>query len=293
MSSISASAALGVRILKSVNADLASTQNRIATGYKVNSAKDNAYAWGVAALLRSDIKGYQSVKASLAAPKATLDAAATGASEVADMLGDLKTQFAIANSAASTSGADYIGAVAQISALQSRINVVLNDSMQGSNLLNAAATTFNYTTSYRSDGTTTSGSVTTLDLDGTAAGMLGADVATTTGAANTSRSILTFLAAATRNSTDAPLLQAAISAAITTVTNYAATLNAASANIEGAQSLMDKLVSIKESAVSGLVDADMAEESAKLQALQIKQQLATQAISIANTTEQNVLRLFQ
>ena len=42
-----------------------------------------------------------------------------------------------------------------------------------------------------------------------------------------------------------------------------------------------------------LVDADMNEESTKLQALQVQQQLGIQALSIANSSSQSILRLFQ
>jgi flagellin len=45
--------------------------------------------------------------------------------------------------------------------------------------------------------------------------------------------------------------------------------------------------------IGQLVDADMNEESTKLQALQVKQQLGIQALSIANSSSQSILRLFQ
>ncbi len=54
-----------------------------------------------------------------------------------------------------------------------------------------------------------------------------------------------------------------------------------------------QLVDILKEGVGNLVDANLAEESAKLQALQIKQQLGVQALSIANAAPQSVLALFQ
>ena len=42
-----------------------------------------------------------------------------------------------------------------------------------------------------------------------------------------------------------------------------------------------------------LVDADMNQESTRLQALQVQQQLGIQALSIANSSSQSILRLFQ
>jgi flagellin len=48
-----------------------------------------------------------------------------------------------------------------------------------------------------------------------------------------------------------------------------------------------------ESGLGALVDADLAKESAKLQALQIRQQLGTQSLSIANQAPQSLLSLFR
>ena len=53
------------------------------------------------------------------------------------------------------------------------------------------------------------------------------------------------------------------------------------------------LAVIGNSRVGALVDTDMEEASARLQALQVQQQLATQALSIANQQPQNILALFR
>ncbi|MBT3536062.1 MAG: flagellin, partial [Rhodospirillaceae bacterium] len=53
-----------------------------------------------------------------------------------------------------------------------------------------------------------------------------------------------------------------------------------------------KLTDIQRAGVGNLVDADLAEESANLQAQQIKQQLGVQALSIANSSPQAILSLF-
>ena len=45
--------------------------------------------------------------------------------------------------------------------------------------------------------------------------------------------------------------------------------------------------------IGAMVDADMEEEAARLQALQVQQQLATQSLSIANQAPQNILSLFR
>ncbi|WP_062018294.1 flagellin [Aureimonas sp. AU4] len=85
----------------------------------------------------------------------------------------------------------------------------------------------------------------------------------------------------------------AVSGAISKVTSAAATLGAVSSRIDLQKTFVSKMMDTIDKGVSGLVDADMNEESTKLQALQVKQQLGVQALSIANQSAQNVLSLFR
>ena len=62
---------------------------------------------------------------------------------------------------------------------------------------------------------------------------------------------------------------------------------------ESQENFVSALIDANDRAVGALVDADMEEESTKLRALQTQQQLAVQSLSIANTSAQNVLSLFQ
>ncbi|MFD2237534.1 flagellin [Aureimonas populi] len=84
-----------------------------------------------------------------------------------------------------------------------------------------------------------------------------------------------------------------VSQAADSVTAGAANLGAVASRIELQQTFVSNLMDTIDRGVSGLVDADMNEESTRLQALQVKQQLGVQALSIANQSAQNVLRLFQ
>ncbi|WP_280137995.1 flagellin, partial [Aurantimonas sp. Leaf443] len=80
-----------------------------------------------------------------------------------------------------------------------------------------------------------------------------------------------------------------VNAAIDKVTSAAAGLGAVASRIDLQKTFVTNLMDTIEKGVSGLVDADMNEESTKLQALQVKQQLGVQALSIANQSAQNVL----
>ncbi|PSK80134.1 flagellin [Limimaricola soesokkakensis] len=73
----------------------------------------------------------------------------------------------------------------------------------------------------------------------------------------------------------------------------AASLGQAEKSIERQQSFLTELTDIQDAGVGRLVDADMEEEAARMQALQVQQQLASQSLSIANQAPQNILSLFR
>ena len=81
----------------------------------------------------------------------------------------------------------------------------------------------------------------------------------------------------------------AIDAAISSVSDKLAALGSVSKRIEVQSEFTTKLTDILKAGVGTMVDADLAEESAKLQSLQIKQQLGVQALSIANSGPQTIL----
>ncbi|MBC8130567.1 MAG: hypothetical protein H7Y08_09635, partial [Rhizobiaceae bacterium] len=84
-----------------------------------------------------------------------------------------------------------------------------------------------------------------------------------------------------------------VNTAITSVTEAASNLGSVASRIELQSSFVDTIIDTIEEGVSNLIDADLSEESTRLQALQTKQQLGIQALSIANASTQNVLALFQ
>jgi len=94
------------------------------------------------------------------------------------------------------------------------------------------------------------------------------------------------------NASGAATALASIDAAINSVTSSLASLGSSAKRIEVQSDFTIQLVDILKEGVGNLVDADLAEESANLQALQIKQQLGVQALSIANSGPQSILSLF-
>ena len=84
----------------------------------------------------------------------------------------------------------------------------------------------------------------------------------------------------------------AVDAALTAVTNYAATIGATQTRMTAANSFNSALTTNYTNGVSALVDADMNTASTRLQALQTQQQLGIQSLSIANQNAQLILKLF-
>jgi len=85
----------------------------------------------------------------------------------------------------------------------------------------------------------------------------------------------------------------AIESLLQTAVNAAADLGSAQGRLENQSNFITKITDALKSGIGTLVDEDMEEESARLQALQVQQQLGTQALSIANQSPQQLLSLFQ
>ena len=95
-----------------------------------------------------------------------------------------------------------------------------------------------------------------------------------------------------RKNSDIADLSALADDASAYLSGYQATLSTFSSGLESQVDFLDKLDKVKSSALSAIVDTDMEAESAKLTALQGKQQLAYQALAITNSSSQNILQLF-
>ncbi|WP_062018301.1 flagellin [Aureimonas sp. AU4] len=284
----SAAASSAVRVLQSVNRDLTQTQNRISTGYKVNSAADNASVWKAASGLRSDIKSYEAASSSMDFGKGVYEAAAASADAVVDILSEMKT-FLSTN--ASSDGTN-VAVNAQLSAMQARLKAVINDAAVGGVNLLKGDTMPAVISAFSSNGTLTAATaITTKDFLGTGVtGFTGEQNA----AFGTTASLLDTTITKILTATDK--ISGAVSQLTTVISNvadYSASLSGAAKSIQSSQDLMSKLADIKKTALGNMIDADYEAESSKLAALQVKQQLATQALSIANQSAQNVLRLFQ
>jgi len=265
-------ALIALQNLNATNSDLAVTQNRINTGKKVASVKDNGAIWAIAQGQRADIGALGAVKQSLDRGVAAVDVAIAAGETVSDLLLQLKEK-ALAATDASLKTAARAALNEDFKALRDQIaTVTTNAEFNGINLLKTGATGFNALANAQGNATITVGA------EVMALGSTTVSVATT-------QSIETL--------TKAAASLTAVNNSIDAVSGALARLGTKSKALTTHLSFVGKLTDSLESGVGNLVDADLAKESAKLQALQTKQQLGVQALSIANQTPQLVLSLFR
>jgi flagellin len=265
-------AMIALQNLNATNAELGTTQNRINTGKKVASAKDNGAIWAIAQGQRAEIGALGAVKQSLDRGIASVEVAMAAGETVSDLLLQMKEK-ALAATDASLKTAARAAMNEDFKALRDQIaSVTSNANFNGVNLLNAGATGFQALANAGGTGSLT------VAAEVMALGGANVTVATT-------QSIDT-LSKATASLT-------AVNTSIDRVSASLARLGTKSKALSTHQTFVGKLSDALEAGVGNLVDADLARESAKLQALQTKQQLGVQALSIANQTPQLVLSLFR
>jgi len=307
MSSImtNTSALTALQSLNATNKALETTQSRISTGYRVSSASDNAAYWSIATTMRSDNKANSVLQDALGLGAGKIDTAYTAMNSSIDVVDQIKEKVLLAK----TSSADDRAKIqTEITSLQAQLTDNIGGAnYAGSNLLKTDSTSTTDTkltvmTSYNRDST---GAVTTgtidvayddtrlIDSSTSKAGILDTEF-TTTGAGGATASILTLdVTGATLDSTDFDDMLTGIEAGLSDMATGAASLGAAKARVDMQKDFVSKLSDSIDRGVGQLVDADMNEESTRLQALQVQQQLGIQSLSIANSSSQQILSLFR
>jgi flagellin len=265
-------ALVALQNLNATNAELNVVQSRINTGKKVSSAKDNGAVWAIAQTQRSTSTALNAVKDSLQRGQSTIDVAIAAGESVSDLLGQMKEK-ALAASDATLDTASRTALNEDFKALRDQIaKAVSNADFNGSNMIKASGTTI--AALANADGS----SKITVAAQSLALG--GANV--TVAAAGTIGTVTTATA-----------MIATVTTSITNVGAALAKLGTGSKALDSHLTFVSKLQDALDAGVGNLVDADLAKESAKLQALQTKQQLGVQALSIANSSSSALLGLFR
>ncbi|MBX3582162.1 MAG: flagellin [Rhizobiaceae bacterium] len=329
MSSImtNASAMTALQTLNATNKNLATTQSRISTGFRVAEASDNAAYWSIATTMRSDHKALSTVQDSLGLGASKVDTAYTGMQKAIDTVNEIKVKLVAANGASS---ADKEKIDVEIKALQGQLKSYADAAtFSGANWLSVdttsghtAAGTFDNVKIVSAFNRSASGSVSlgTIDVKvqdiklydaasaatGLTDGILdahrlgttgariaaGATVVAGTDAAGDTYTVSTLSVA---GFSDAQITKqlAVVEGALKEMTTAATNLGAAKSRIDLQKTFTNSLMDSIERGIGQLVDADMNKESTRLQALQVQQQLGIQALSIANGNSQSILSLFR
>ncbi len=394
-------AMVALQTLKSVNKNLAQTQNAISTGKDVATAKDNSAVWAISKVMESDVKGFNAIKDSLALGESTVAVARNASETVTDLLTQMKAKIV----AAQEDNVDRSKINDDVTALKDQIaSVVSAAHFNGLNLVNGSAGSasilasldrdntgavtassitvagqnlstggyvaaqvfdgstgastgndrvgatidngatsatalvtdessgafaagdkvvvaiddqiVSYTVSAADAAATTTGDLVavglkakieelgitglTVDYDSGTAGTLsvtngtGEDISFSAQYVNAGSGGLGALAGIdVSTGAGATAALAAVESLIDTSIDASAAFGSSQGRIETQKAFISNLADSFKSGIGSLVDADMEETSARLQALQVQQQLATQSLSIANQAPQSILSLFR
>jgi flagellin len=265
-------AMVALQYLNQTQGALTKVQNAINSGMSVASAKDDGATFAIAQNMRGDVAGFVAVTDSLNRGMSSVDVSLSAGQSISDLLIQMK-QKALAASDASLDTASRDALNEDFKALRDQIgSVVSNATFNGFNLIDGSTTQITALASADGQKKIT---VQAEDMS------LGGSVVTV-GASDT---ISTQSAASTMITT--------IESSLTNVDASLARLSSGSKKYSIQMEFVSKLSDALQTGIGNLVDANMATESAKLQSLQVKQQLGVQALSIANQAPSIALSLFR
>lgn len=272
------SAMVALQTLKSINMNLADTQNAISTGKDINSAKDNASVWAISKVMESDVSGLDAVQDSLAVGQSAVGVASAGAELIVETIKEMQ---ALAISAQSES-ADFAQIDLEMAAKKEQLDsIVAGSQFNGVNLLNTDT-----------DGNGAAG----LDVVGSI-NRIGAGAATATtitvATADLEATVTDITLTGTADTTDAAATYTELTTMLDAAITGAAALGTSAKRLDDQANFVSKLSDSLTTGIGALVDTDMEAASAKLQALQTQQQLGVQALSIANEAPSTIMSLFR
>ncbi len=265
-------AAVALQYLTATQGQLNKTQSAINSGMRVANARDNGAIYAIAQNQRGAVAGYESVINSINNGTSAIDVALSAGQSISDLLIQMK-QKALQAADASLDSSSRNAINADFTALRDQITTIVKNAVfNGFNLVDGSTTQITALAS--SDGERR---ITTAAQDLSLSGSIVTLKSTS--------SVSTQAKASTLIST--------IQASLVNVNSALAKLSAGAAKFSIQANFAQKLSDVLTAGIGNLVDANMAQESAKLQSLQVTQQLGVQALSIANQAPQTVLALFR
>ena len=268
-----AGALIALQNLNTTESALQVAQNQVSTGLAVGSAQDNGAIFAIAQNQRSNSSALTAVTQSLQRVQSTVDVATSSGTTVSDLLNQLKSA-ALSASDTSTNTSSRQALNATFTSLVGQISsIVSNSSFNGVNLIDGSVTSLAALAS--ADGS----SKLTVNAQSLAFGGANITFAATTTISTSAAAAATVLGE--------------VNTSITNVNNSLAKLGASANALQTQITFTGTLQDTIDTGVGNLVNANLAKESATLTALQTKQSLGIQALSIANSSSQSLLSLFR
>ena len=265
-------ALIALQNLNKTTSELGDVQNRISTGLAIGGARDNAAVWAIAQGQRADIGSLGAVKMSLDRATSIADVASTAGSTISDLLVQMKEKVVAAmdpslDTASRTAlDSDFKSILRQIT------QVAANAVFDGANMLDGSVPQIKFLAN--ADAT----SFITLSAQNLS---LGGGIITVPSTASLSTITL------------ATAVLAQVTTSISQTNQALGNLGSQAKALASDATFVSQLTDQLNAGVGNLVDADLAKESARLQALQVQQQLGAQALSIANHAPEILLQLFK
>ena len=268
------SAMLALQYLTKTNAQISNTETAISTGLSVATARDDGATFAIAQNMRGDVAGCSSIEDSLNRGLSALDVAMSAGQSISDLMIEMK-QKALAAADSSLDSASRDALNEDFKALRDQIaTVVSNASFNGLNLLDGS--TAQVTALASTDGSRR------IAVSSQSFSFGGSILGTNFGEY-----------ASIGSATGATDMVSIVTKALVRIDSALSKLSAGAKKYSIQLGFTQKLSDSLSTGIGNLVDADMATESASLTSLQTKQQLGVQALSIANSTPQIILSLFQ
>ncbi len=269
-------ALVALQSLNRTNAQLEAVQKRVTTGFRINDAVDDGASFAVAQGIRSNIGSLEAVNQRLNVGRGTIAIALEGATSISNTL--IKVREVVTKLADANLSSDQRGQYnADLSRLVGEVrNFISNSVFNGSNLLNQGASAAAITVI-----TNVSGTQFTLSSADLSASLVGAGGLLTVAFANAAAAGSALSAAGTQQSAEN---------VVTTLLNN---IGGDSRRFVNQINFNAALLKASEESLGYIVDADLAKESSRLTSLQIRQQLGTQTLGIANQGPQVLLGLFR
>jgi flagellin-like hook-associated protein FlgL len=265
------------------------TQERLSTGKKVNSAIDDALAFFTARNLDNRASDLMTLKNGINEAINQVQTAVKSLESVEDILKQMKAVAASAKSTDATDTASRVKLAQQFNDLRTQIDYMTEDSsFNGINLIKSGADTLTVKFSEVSD----SRALTITGVRSDASGLSLAEASASSAANSAASNASTTWINSTTFNTNIDSAISTIDSALTTVRSTAQTFGGNASLLQIRREFTENLTTTLQNGAAELVNADMNEESANMLALQTRQQLGTISLSIAQQSEQAVLRLF-